>query len=62
MVGEGVEGLELDGVLRFIHAELTTAFFSAVLKFSYRDLPYWKWWEHSTDRDLVSSAPVCLCY
>lgn len=31
MVGEGVDGLELDGVLRFVHTELTAAFFSAVL-------------------------------
>lgn len=31
MVGEGVDGPELDGVLRFVHTELTAAFFSAVL-------------------------------
>lgn len=30
-VGEGVDGLELDGVLRFVHAVLTAAFFSAIL-------------------------------
>lgn len=30
MVGEGVDELELDGVLRFVHTELTAAF-SAVL-------------------------------
>lgn len=40
IVGEGVDGLELDGVLRFVHAELTAAFFSAVLKLSYSDTPY----------------------
>lgn len=42
MVGDGVDGLELDGVLRFVHTELTAALFSAVLKFSYSDAPYWK--------------------
>lgn len=31
MVGEGIDELELDGVLRFVHTELTAAFFSAVL-------------------------------
>lgn len=31
MVGEGVDGLELDRVLRLVHTELTAAFFSAVL-------------------------------
>lgn len=40
MVGEGVEELELDGVLRFIHTELTAAFFSAVLKLEYNAAPY----------------------
>lgn len=41
IVGVGVDGPELDGVLRFVHiAELTAAFLSAVLKFSYRDAPY----------------------
>lgn len=40
-VGEGVDWLELDGVLRFVHTELE-AFISAVLKFSYSDAPYLK--------------------
>lgn len=31
MVGDGVDGLELDGVLRLVHTELTAAFLSAVL-------------------------------
>lgn len=31
MVGEGVDGLELDGVLQFVQAEPTAAFLSAVL-------------------------------
>lgn len=40
MVGEGVDELELDVVLRFVHTELTTAFFSAVLKLEYNAAPY----------------------
>lgn len=49
IVGEGVDGLELDGVLRFVHAELTAAFFSAVLKLSYSDTPYWRCKIHTTE-------------
>lgn len=40
MVGDGVDWLELDGVLRLENIELTAAFFSAVLKFSYSKAPY----------------------
>lgn len=31
MVGDGADGLELDGALHFVHAELMAAFLSAVL-------------------------------
>lgn len=51
MVGEGVDGLELDGVLRFVHTELTAAFFSDVLKFSYNDTPYWKCKKHIPEHE-----------
>lgn len=40
MVGDGVDWLEPHGVLRLVQAELTAAFFSAVLKLSYSDAPY----------------------
>lgn len=49
IVGEGVDVLELIGVLRLVQAELTAALFSAVLKFSYSDTPYWRYKKHTAE-------------
>lgn len=43
MVGEGVDELELEEVLRFAQTELVAAFCSAVLKFSCSATPYCKY-------------------
>lgn len=56
MVGEGVDGLEQDGALRFVHTELTAALFSAVLKFSYNDAPYFAIRMPVTHRFMVQAS------